>query len=208
MKRVAAALVAMLFAVNAHAATVSLGTPFWHDGRYHVPVIGTSLPAQFERIDNINLDFTGTLHVSWGPNAPYDDTLQTVWPKDTFPTLPFGQGGPVFTDIGLGDAWYVNASFQYVSECYNAAASSGILTTIPVEGCGTVALRQESYGKAYVCQDTQTSLTVNTTPVYFGCSGGGGGLDGMTGSTEGAPPPAAKTSTKHSTWGSIKALYR
>jgi hypothetical protein len=113
---------------------------------------------------------------------------------------------------GNGARWLCYGAYQYEPTCFDGAASSGILATFAVTGCGSIALQNTSFKAAYVCLSTspfleEISFNVSETPVYIGCitGGGGGGLDeGMRAGTEAKP----STPAKRTTWGSIKAFYR
>jgi len=215
MKRVVPLLLSVLFAVNAHATpTIALGQPFTYQGVIMVPVVGANIPPHWAHFDNVNVDFTNLLTID-STYTPGRDSLQTVWPKSTFPTLPFGQGGPYNDDIGLGyNEWYVGAGFQYINNegptCFNGAASSGILCVIPVKNVGSIALRQESYAKGWSCDEwpneIDTGLIVDETPMLIGYEEECNFCEWVTAGSD--APPAAKTNVKRSSWAKVKSIYR
>lgn len=193
---------ALLFAVNAHAANIWLGTPFASGGKTYVPIMGSGIPEDMVNVTNVNLAFTGTVAVDEGGA----NHLQNVWPNN-WPTGLFGHTTAFYDDIGLGyPEWYV--SMGYASQC-NTAAASGIVGSFAVTGSGTVSM-YDVYGVARDCTEAEVALSVSTAAVQVGQGGGGGGGGG--GHEEGigvtVEAPRSVKPKRRSTWGAVKAIYR
>ncbi len=148
------AAVLLLFAVNAHAATVYLGKPFASDGSTWVPIMGSNLPNDLISVGNLGLVFTGA-------GATDDDSgghFGNVWPN-TWPKLP-----TCFTQV-YDSGTHVSAS--YSNFFCDLSASRGMLGAFRVTGTGTVRLEGDG-AWAFDCEDNRVSLTVAEGVASFG----------------------------------------